>query len=267
MMYRFKHDEKGSYTLEALIALTSFVVVIMLVYSQVKAVIGEQIIQHAVNDIAKQVSSYVYVLDRAGLVIQHAADENQGINKLGSTIDDTIKTAQGNIGQMSDLLGTIFKGDDSGKAMNIGDTFKQFADGIQKGYSDAKSGITDAGQQIKNMDWKKEGKDAAVAAADNALKMAANLGLKELYGALLNCYLPMEQEKFCKFFCIKQMDNGKYFDFSLSKAFPNSDNNSIFVAVTYSQYPQYRFANVGERKIVKGAYTAAWVKSNAHEIK
>lgn len=260
MMYRFKHDEKGSYTLEALIALTSFVIVIMLVYSQVKAVIGEQIIQHAVNDIAKQVSSYVYVLDRAGLVIQHSKDENQGINKLGSTIDSTIDTTKKNIGQMSDLLGDIFKGDDSGKAMNIGDTFKQFA-------SDLNSGLTDAIGQVKDMDWQSEGKDLLTDGADHALKLAANLGLKELYGALLNCYLPMEQEKFCKFFCIKQMDNGKYFDFSLSKAFPNSDNNSIFVAVTYSQYPQYRFANVGERKIVKGAYTAAWVKSNAHEIK
>ena len=56
MMYRFKHDEKGSYTLEALIALTSFVIVIMLVYSQVKAVIGEQIIQHASNFHADKVT-------------------------------------------------------------------------------------------------------------------------------------------------------------------------------------------------------------------
>lgn len=56
-------NQQGSYTLEALISLTAFVIVIMLAYMQVKAVIAEQIMQHAVDNISQQVASYVYIID------------------------------------------------------------------------------------------------------------------------------------------------------------------------------------------------------------
>lgn len=73
----------------------------MLAYMQVKAVIAEQIMQHAVDNISQQVASYVYIIDRAGLVLQHSDDELQNTNGL-------ITTTTKNFNDMSGLISKIF---------------------------------------------------------------------------------------------------------------------------------------------------------------
>jgi len=232
--------QNGSYTLEALISLTAFVLVIMLAYMQVKAVIAEQIMQHAVNNISQQVASYVYVLDRAGLVIQHAEDELSDTNTL-------VNTTVSNFNEMSEVVSGIFSSKEinSGTAKDVSSSFTKFIEGIVNG--------------IQNNDWKAQGKSALLLAGDDMTKQIANYGMGALYPLLLENYLPMDKASFCKVFNIKEDS----ISFELSKVFPTEKNNSIFVAVSYDAYPAYRFADIGERKVIKCAYSAAWVKSNA----
>ncbi len=235
-------NQQGSYTLEALISLTAFVIVIMLAYMQVKAVIAEQIMQHAVDNISQQVASYVYIIDRAGLVLQHSDDELQNTNGL-------ITTTTKNFNDMSGLISKIFSSGEvnSGTAKDISSSFSTFIDGVVTG--------------IQKIDVKKEGKEAAKQLGEDLIKTASNYGMSKLYDLLLDCYLPMDRADFCKVFNIKP----ESISFSSSRIFPTNKNNSIFVAVSYDAYPAYRFANVGEHRVIKCAYTAAWVKSNAND--
>ena len=234
--------QQGSYTLEALISLTAFLLVIMLAYMQVKAVIAEQIMQHAVNDMSQQMASYVYILDRAGLVIEHSEDELSDTNSL-------IGTTASNFSEMSGVVSKIFSSGEvnSGTAKDMSDSFSKFVDGIVTG--------------IKNTDWKGQAKDAGKLLADESLKKIANTGMDALYPLLLENYLPMDKASFCKVFNIRE----DTISFKLSRVFPTTDNNSVFIAVSYNAYPAFRFANVGEHKVIKCAYSAAWVKSNANK--
>ena len=59
MINKFR-SETGSYTIEACVSLVFFLVAIMFIYSQIKALIAESIIQNAVNSMAKETASYVY---------------------------------------------------------------------------------------------------------------------------------------------------------------------------------------------------------------
>lgn len=234
--------QQGSYTLEALISLSAFLLVIMLAYMQVKALIAEQIMQHAVCDMSQQVASYVYILDRAGLVIQHSDDELSDTNNL-------ITTTTKNFQDMSGLVTKVFSSGDinSGTAKEMSDSFSMFIDGIVTG--------------IQEIDWEKQLTDAGKEIGDDLLKSISNQCMNGLYGHMLESYLPMDLKSFCKVFNIKEGS----ISFEESRVFPSDANNSIFVAVSYEAYPAFRFANVGEHKVVKCAYTAAWVKSNANK--
>lgn len=250
MNIRNINNESGSYSLEALVSLTAFVLVIMLAYSQIKSMICESIMQQAVSNMAQQVSSYVYVIDRAGFVIQHSDDELSGSDKTinaagevvssaGEVVGDISSITDGNFDQLSDIVGKLFGGDGGdGSIKNMTSSFKAFID------------------TVKGVDWKKEGVDALKASGDRALKMLGNDIFDEIYKDMLRSYLPSDLDTFQRYFNISDIS------FEQSALFPNDKNNSIFVAVTYTAHPQFRIGGFGDRKVIKYAYTAAWVKSN-----
>lgn len=249
-------NENGSYSLEALIALTSFVLILMLTYSQIKSMIAESIMQHAVSSMSQQVATYVYVLDKAGLVIEHSSDELSKSNEIYvagekvvtnvSDIGTTISNGVSNgLDGISAMLETLFSDSDStkGSAKSMATSFKDFIEKVGTITAD---------------DLKTEGTDAARIAGEKLVKNLADAALAEVYNGMLDGYLPSERDNFCRYFNIRKDS----ISFSKSKVFPTLDNNSVMVVVEYVTYPEYKLGNLGDRTVYRCAYSAAWVKSN-----
>lgn len=244
-----QRSERGSYTLEALIALVAFIVVIMAAYSFVKTMIAESIMQRAVSNISAQISTYVYVIDRAGLIVQHSDDEFSGANNAISQGASTVQQAKNtvnsitnaNFDQMSELVTTLFgDGDDSLKG--VANSFKQFV------------------EVAKSVDWAETAKDTGKLAVENLVKSGANAVLENIYDSMLDDFLPADRETFCRMYNI-DIDS---VSFEHSAIFPTNDNDSIFVAVEYTVKPQFNFPGLSDRTIIKCAFNAAWVSSNAN---
>lgn len=239
-------SKKGYVTIEAILSLVFFLMAIMFIYSQIKVVIAENIMQNAVNNMAKEVSSYVYILDKLGMILEHKEDEGKDIN---TAIKDTKATAETCIGDLKAIFG-----DDDDMVGNL-----------QKFVDDVKSGGTKIKNDAENID-KDDLKEAGVLAAESAVKVGSNFILSKFYTARVKKYLPMDEDKFCRYFNIEFEEGKSAFSFDASRVFPTLDNNSVFVAVTYQTESPIKFIPL-KRKICKYAYSAAWVSSNANEIK
>lgn len=245
-----KTEKNGYSTIEATIALSVFILAVMFIYSQIKVVIGENIMQNAVNSMAKEVSSYVYILDRLGIILDHDEDDNKDINAL-------IGSGKGAVDNIVDFTGTFFGGGGTSNDDMVG-ALKTFVDEMKK----------DGGDFVNNLNSvdKDDVKNALVNGGENAVKNLSNKALSGYYNARLDRYLPMEREKFCRYFNIDIPEDGNAFSFETSRVFPTTDCDSILVAVTYHSSSTVKFIPL-KRKICKYAYTAAWVSSNTNKIK
>lgn len=242
-------SERGSYTIEATVSLLTMIVAIAFVYSMVKMVIAENIMQHAVDNMALEVSSYVYILDRAGLVIH--ADENtlQGSNQATSAGVEAVNSAKKayqtfseNSSNLTDLIGLL-------------DTSEGTAGGSLK--SDATNmtvSIKKMFEEIKSIDVDKEFAQGATLAADGLVTLLADKIMSNFYLWKLDAYLPMDKEQFCKSYYIDENS----ISFENSRVFPGASNNTILVVVEYETTSPYSLFPI-KRKVVKQAYTAAWL--------
>lgn len=254
MMVLFnKKSENGSYTIEACISLVVFLVAIMFIYSQIKTIICESIMQHAVNNMASEMSTYVYVLDRAGLIIDND-DRFKESDALIEQAGGTAKLVKGNIDKFTGLYTALEDGDLKGASTTVGE--------ISGDAGSMVDSVNNLVNSIKETDWGKLAKNGGIAAGENIIKMLANTGLAEFYKWKLSAYLPTDLDTFCEKYLVEKDS----IDFSYSRVFPNSDNNTIVVAVKYNTKPAFRMFPV-KRKVVKAACTAAWVDSNTNKIK
>lgn len=239
-------SEFGSYTIEASISLVIFVSAIMLILSQVRVLIGECIMQNAVNNMAKETASYVYVFDRLGLVFKENETE---------TLDNIYSEGKVLSEEYTGLLESIFPDESSGGASIDVEGIKGNAESMIDSIKNIMSILDSANSE----DLKKELEALGRSGVDDLLKLASNKILEHFYKWKLNAYLPMEYDKFCNYFMIK--DNAV--SFKCSRVFPDQNNNSILVVVEYDTKSLVNFLPL-DRHIVKYAYTAAWVESNAN---
>lgn len=251
-MSKIKPNERGYLTIETIISLSFFTLAIIFVYTQVKIIIAENIMQNAVNNMAKEVSAYVYVLDKLGMILDHDDDKNKDVNAL-------VSDANGAIGNVVDFTNQLFSGDGS-SADDMADSLSQFVDALR---SDKEKLIED----IDNLD-KEDLKNLGITAGENAVKGLANVVLSKYFDSRLDRYLPMERSKFCSHFLIDASnDNGKgKFSFSLSRVFPTTECDSVLVAVEYRTKSLIKFIDF-RRNICKYAYTGAWVSSSQNHLK
>ncbi len=244
-MKKFKIESSGYVTIETIISLSIFLLAIMFVYTQIKTVIAENIMQNAVNCMAKEVSSYVYILDKLGMILEHD-DENQDINGL-------IESGNGAVNEIVGFTDDLFGGsgiDDLSGAM------EQFINSV----SSRKSELIDGLNKLDKDDLK----NAGITAGENAVKGLSNFILDDYYTARLSEYLPMEKEKFCRVYGIDYKD-GAPFSFASSRVFPTTECDSVLVAVTFETKSPVKFIPL-KRKICKYAYTGAWVSSNKNKL-
>lgn len=250
MMNIRTEKNQGYSTIEATIALSAFILAVMFIYSQIKVVIGENIMQNAVNSMAKETASYIYILDKLGLILDHDEDDNKDINAL-------IGSGKNAVDDVVDFTGNFFDGDGTSGDDMVG-ALKTFIDELKK----------DGGDFVNNLNSvdKDDVKNALVNGGENAVKKLSNTVLSGYYEARLDRYLPMERDKFCRYFNIDIPESGSAFSFTASRVFPTVDCDSVLVAVSYQTASPFKFINV-KRKICKYAYTAAWVSSNTNQIK
>lgn len=248
-MSKRSENNQGYSTIEATIALSAFILAIMFVYAQIKVVIGENIMQNAVNSMAKEVSSYVYILDRLGMILDHGEDDNKDINAL-------IGSGKGAVDDVVDFTDSLF-GEDGTTGDDMVSALKTFVETMKN----------DGGEFVNNLNSvdKDDVKNALINGGENAIKMLSNIALSNYYNARLDRYLPMERDKFCRYFNIDVPENGSAFSFDASSVFPTVNCDSVLVTVTYHTASPFRFINF-KRKICKYAYTAAWVSSNTNQI-
>lgn len=252
IMQKNKPSERGYLTIETILSLSFFTLAIMFVYMQVKIIIAENIMQNAVNNMAKEVSSYVYILDKLGMILDHSDDDNKKVDAL-------ISDGKGAIDNVVDFTNQLFSGA-NGNTDDMASSMSAFVDALK---SSKETLISD----INNLD-KNDLKNAGIAAGENAVKGLSNVAMSNYFGERLNNYLPMEKSKFCRQFFIENdsSDGNKQISFHLSRVFPTTDCDSVLVAVTYKTSSPIKFIDLG-RDICKYAYSGAWVTSSKNQLK
>lgn len=248
-MLKELRSEHGAYTLEACISLMAMVIAIAFVYSQVKVVICESIMQHAVDNMALEVSSYVYILDKAGVVI-HAEDDR--FKDIDAVAEDGYKayesgksafaTFQDSTSSLTDLLGLLDSSEGSSGSQIKSDA-KSMVGSLKKMLSD-----------IKTVDIKNTAIKSAVTSADGLVTLLVDEVMAGFYDWKLDGYLPMPRDEFCKSYYI----DPDSISFKNSRVFPGMKNNSVVVVVEYKTTSPFSMFPIS-RTVVKQAYTAAWL--------
>lgn len=246
-MLKKAESERGSYTIEACISLMAMVIAIAFVYSQVKVVICESIMQHAIDNMALEVSSYVYILDKAGLVIHADEKTLAGSNQVAKSGAEAVESAKEafntfseSTSSLTDLMGLLDSSEGS-SGSQIKEDGKSMVSSIKKMLED-----------VKKVDISTELSQAAALTADGVITILADAVMNEYYDWKLDAYLPMDRESFCKSYYVKNIS------FKHSRVFPGTSNNTILVVVEYETTSPFSMFPIS-RKVVKQAYTAAWL--------
>lgn len=244
-----KKCERGYTTVETCISLLIFMVAVLFIYSQIKSVIAESIIQNALNNMAKEVSGYIYVADKMGLIIDY--QDTDDTNKVWGDVKDIDS-------KFDATITSLFNGEDASSSSS------DFIDAMRKFAGDLKGALSTGDGKLNTQHIAEEAKNAGIDIAMTGVKGALSKVLANYLESRIDAYLPMEREQFCKYFGI---DDQK-FSFEGSRIFPTTANNTILLAVTYeSTAPFSNDLFHVKRKVVKTAYTSAWVYSNTNDVK
>lgn len=241
-------SESGSYTIEACVSLLFFLIAVMFIYSQIKALIAESIVQNAVNSMAKETASYVYVLDRAGVIVNNSAYNTAASDSLYENVNNAM---DGFTGLMSDMYTDNGSG---GKSININGI-----EGDATSMIDSLKNIYSIASNTSKEEFVSNAKALAVGSGEGITKMLGNELMSYYYRWKLNAYLPMDYSVFCSYFLI----DGEI-SFSNSRVFPSQANNSILVVAEYDTSDPFK-AFPRKRHVAKYAFTAAWVSSNTNK--
>lgn len=87
-------NSRGSLTVEALLFLIPFIMAFCTIINAARFVQAEVIIHHAITQTAKQISTYSYVLTKAGITRQ-MQDTNGKSEKFQATVDEAMSSIEG----------------------------------------------------------------------------------------------------------------------------------------------------------------------------
>lgn len=87
-------NSRGSLTVEALLFLIPFIMAFCTIINAARFVQAEVIIHHAITQTAKQISTYSYVLTKAGIT-QKMQETNGKSEKFQATVDEATSSIQG----------------------------------------------------------------------------------------------------------------------------------------------------------------------------
>lgn len=256
-------NEDGAIIIEATIALTTFMFLIVTVLSIVNICYTQCKIGVSVNQTAKEISQYCYLYSMTGANGLSKDTYNNG-NDARESISDTADSITGLYNSITKL--------DIGKGSDISyDSIKQDMDAINQVVDDGKAAKETIEAQLEK--YKDDPKAFILGCANiagyNLMKgLETNYIIAPLSKVLMRKHLVDKEGGDCEAFLRKLRvvpSGGSYIDgldFSDSVMFPE-DTNDIKVAVTY-KIKVIRLLNVDYTfKIEQCGYTKAWVVGNS----
>lgn len=252
--------EGGSATLEACISLMTLVIGIAFVYSLVKVVVAESIMQHAVDNMAMEVSSYLYIADKTGLVTHTDPDADPtNADKMANEVYNIGNDVQ-KMTDFSELIGVLNKDDSAPVSFS---EIKDAGVNTAKNIKDAGSAMMSSIQCIisiaQTADWSKELRENGYNTVEAGVTLGVDAMMEYFYLWKLDSYLPCDRETFCKQYFIEEDS----ITFNYSRVFPGTSNNTILVAVEYKTTSPFSMFPI-QRTIIRQAYTAAWLVDPAN---
>lgn len=159
-MNALKKNEKGALTVEACIALTIFFMVFVTILYIMRLVFAYGIVQHSLNQAAKEFSTYSYYYAVSGMAdingqIQSSTESgiasfDENVSNIVNVYDEfntlggSVKEAEGNIGK-GDINGTI------SSLQNISGSYENFKESAGKAGATLKSIAEDPVTAIKSV--------------------------------------------------------------------------------------------------------------------
>ncbi len=230
--------DKGSASLEACVSLSAFIIAVAFVYSQIQVLICENIMQNAVNNMALEVSSYTYIVDKVGLVMHQT--ESEGLDQ----IDSMEGKASEAMDEFHNAIGALHSGINGDSLSAAGSSAGNMFDSLKE--------IIDI---FKKVNWKQTGIDAGKYALNEGIDSAIGWALEGYYMGSLSKYVPGGNvEAFCKAYNVDPAS----ISFEYSTLFPGAKNNTVLVAVKYETRSPFAMFPVN-RTIIKKAFTAVWL--------
>ncbi len=101
-----EEDLKGSLTVEALLFLIPFIMAFCTLINAARFVQAEMLIHHAVTQTGKQISTYSYVLTKAG-ISERMQETNGKSEEFVVTVEEAAGSVEGFINAVSDMNGLV----------------------------------------------------------------------------------------------------------------------------------------------------------------
>lgn len=104
-----QNKENGSITIEAVIFLTLFILFYMALMDLVQIAKAQIVLQYSINEVAKEISSYSYVLTKTGIVEKRLSTASQANEFIGKTEDmvDAVLNVGNTLVNNGDLVSAV----------------------------------------------------------------------------------------------------------------------------------------------------------------
>lgn len=252
-------NEKGSLTVEACLSLTVFIMVFMTILYIMRIVFAYGIVQHALNQTAKEFSSYSYYFSVSGLGDINSAINSStapGIEKFNSNVGNVVNAYN----QISDLggqvksVGTDFK---EGNIVNATQTLSNVANS----YDSIQGSLDNAADTFKYVvqDPIDALKSVASVLLSGASEKGKTLAFGEISRALMTKYIDESYDKAdTRLKKLRVIGGIKGLDFSLSKFWSQGSEQDIILTVCYSIDPVFPIKVIDELNLVNTVRVRGW---------
>lgn len=149
-----KHSERGSFTIEAILTLPVFMAAFLTIASLAIVARLESRTQYAIAQVAKEISRYCYVADRANILMQPSAAANAKVDSVDEAVDALVSFANttseavtsGTLGQ--DVAGILNDGTSSESVQAVTNSADALFDKIKELKDDPKGVIVALAQMV-----------------------------------------------------------------------------------------------------------------------
>lgn len=235
MEHKTKKREEGMLTVEAVLSLVPFIIVILGIISFTNIFVVHNKIQHALFQMGNELSCYTYFYEALGIRSADLSLKND-IDKETEDVDTAITELNdflSQIGTFEDSLNDMKDSTLSNAGSNLDNTINQGQGTVDKGKQLVQTGrelISDPQALLRGIVYL--GIENAEGAAKTWLLGAISGGLMEVYldGSFAE-YQPISADQYLKYFGVRDGMDG--LDFGESELFSDDDYRMIDIVVEY----------------------------------
>ena len=251
--------ENGSLTVEACLSLTIFMMVFITILFIMRIVFAYGIVQHALNQTAKEFSSYSYYFSVSGL-----GDINNAINSSTAPGIDKFNANVGNVvnvyNQFSDLSGDVADIGSDFKSGNITSATTKLGN-VAGSYDEIKGSVEGAVDTFKYIagDPIDALKSVGSVLLSGANEKGKTLAFGEISRALMTKYIDDSYDKAdVRLKNLRVVGGLKGLDFTLSKFWSPGSEDDIIITVCYTIDPVFPIDVIDEINLVNTVRVRGW---------